>query len=103
MQQRMPMRIFTAACIAGLACAPSVGGRRQRDQDQAFAQRQAGQIMPLHQIEARVVPKMQGCDYLGPEFDPRSGVYRLKFMRGQSVIYVDVDGHTGQIVGRSGY
>ena len=102
MQQPMLMRIFTAACIAGVTFAPTADARRVRDQDQAFAARKAGQIMPLHQIEGRIVPRVPGCDYLGPEFDPNSGVYRLKFMRGGSVIYIDVDGRTGQIIGRSG-
>jgi len=98
----MLMKIFAAACIAGLAFMPAADARRVRDQDRAFAARKAGQIMPLHQIEGRIVPRMQGCDYLGPEFDANSGVYRLKFMRGGTVIFVDVDGRNGEIVGRSG-
>lgn len=98
----MLMKFFWAACLAGIALAPSADARRLRDQDRAFAARQAGQIMPLHEIEGRVIPRMPGCDYLGPEFDPSSAVYRLKFMRGGSVIYVDVDGRNGQIIGRSG-
>lgn len=103
MQQRMLMKIFGAACLAAMALMPSADARRLRDQDRAFAARQAGQIMPLHDIEDRIVKRMPGCDYLGPDFDANSGVYRLKFMRGGSVIYIDVDGRTGQIVGRSGY
>ena len=98
----MLMKIFAAACIAGIALAPAADARRVRDQDRAFAARQAGQIMPLREIESRIVSSMRGCDYLGPEFDAASGVYRLKFMRGGSVIYVDVDGRNGQIIGRSG-
>ena len=98
----MLMKIFAAACLAGLAFAPAADARRQREQDRAFAARQAGQILPLHEIEQRIIARMPGCDYLGPEFDANSGVYRLKFMRGGSVIYVDVDGRTGQIIGRSG-
>jgi len=103
MQQPMLMKIFAAACIVGITFAPTADARRVRDQDRAFAARQAGQIMPLHEIEGRIVPRMPGCDYLGPEFDANSGVYRLKFMRGGSVIYVDVDGRNGQIIGRSGH
>ena len=102
MQQPMLMKIFATACIAGIAFAPAVDARRVRDQDRAFAARQAGQIMPLHEIENRIVPRMPGCDYLGPEFDANSGVYRLKFMRGGTVIFVDVDGRNGEIIGRSG-
>jgi uncharacterized membrane protein YkoI len=103
MQLPMLMKIFGAACLAAIAFMPATDARRPRDQDRAFAARQAGQIQPLHEIEDRIVRQMPGCDYLGPEFDSNSGVYRLKFMRGGSVIYIDVDGRTGQIVGRSGY
>lgn len=98
----MLMRISVIACVAGLVLAPGADARRQRDQDRAFEQRQAGQIMPLHEIESQIVPRMKGCDYLGPEFDANSGVYRLKFMRGGTVIFVDVDGRNGHIIGRSG-
>jgi hypothetical protein len=104
----MPMlRTVTAILMASLV-APTLqaqGGRyegRRREQDAALAATRSGQAMPLHQIEQRVVPRMAGADYLGPEFDPGSGTYRLKFMRGSSVIWVDVDGRTGRVVGRSG-
>jgi hypothetical protein len=101
MQQPMLMKIFVAACLAGLVLTPAADARRQRDQDRAFAERKAGRIMPLHVIESRIVPGMPGCDYLGPQFDPNSGVYRLRFMRGSSVIFVDVDGRDGRIIHRS--
>ena len=45
--------------------------------------------MPLPKIERRVLPFMDGADYLGPEFNGET--YRLKFMRGGRVIWVDVD------------
>lgn len=99
----MLMRIFVTACVAGLLVAPPASAqRRPRDQDDALRARESGAVMSLHQIEARVVPKMSGSDYLGPEFDASSGVYRLKFMRGGRVFWVDVDGRTGGIIGRSG-
>jgi hypothetical protein len=98
----MLIKIVAAASIAGLAVAPAADARRIRDQDRAFEARKAGRIMPLHEIESRIIPQMPGCDYLGPEFDASSGVYRLKFMRGPRVIFVDVDGRDGRIVGRSG-
>ena len=104
MQQPMPMRIFlAAACAGGMLAASEAAAQHRRDQDEAFAARRAGQVMPLHAIEGRIVPKMRGCDYLGPEFDAASGVYRLKFMRGGAVIWIDVDGRTGAILSRSGY
>lgn len=46
--------------------------------------------------------KQRGADYIGAEYDGGMGRYRLKFMRGGSVIWVDVDGRTGAVVGRAG-
>ena len=48
-----------------------------------------------------VVPRMGGARYIGPEIVDADR-YRLKFMRGRSVIWVDVDGRTGAIIGRAG-
>ena len=72
---------------------------RPRDQDRAFRATQEGRSMPLPQIERRVIPRMGGADYLGPEFRGRN--YRLKFMDNGRVIWVDVDAATGKIKGRS--
>ena len=58
--------------------------------------------MSLRDIERRVVPNMPGASYLGPEFDRSSGTYRLKFMRRGNVTWVDIDGRTGAVIGRSG-
>ena len=51
-------------------------------------------------IRDRVMREIGDAEYLGPEF--RGDTYRLKFMRGNRVIWVDVDAATGRIVGRSG-
>ncbi|MDB5700956.1 MAG: hypothetical protein JWL66_1155 [Sphingomonadales bacterium] len=77
---------------------------RPTDQDEAFRGRQAGALRPLREIEGGVVPQMQrrGADYIGAEYDGGMGRYRLKFMRAGSVIWVDVDGRTGAVVGRAG-
>jgi hypothetical protein len=73
---------------------------RPRDQDRAFRATQEGRSMPLPQIERRVIPRMGGADYLGPEL--RGKNLRMKFMDNGRVIWVDVDPRTGQIVGKSG-
>jgi hypothetical protein len=44
---------------------------------------------------------MRGAQYLGPEYDPQARAYRLKFIREGRVVFVDVDGRTGQVMGRS--
>lgn len=101
----MPMKKFIL-CALGAAislgsAAASADGRR-RDQDAAYTDTRNGQVRPLREIEARIVPRMGGANYIGPEYDSASGRYRLKFMRGGSVIWVDVDGRTGAVLGRSG-
>ena len=62
-----------------------------------------GRILPLPEIERRVIPTMAGAQYLGPEIDPDTGIYTLKFLRNGTVIWVRVDGRSGQIIGRTGY
>ena len=97
----MPMVRLLLAAMAAALVMPGAPAQR-REQDRAWAARRAGQVMPLREIEAKVLPQMRGGEYLGPEFDPNSNIYRLKFMRGQSVIWLDVDARNGQIVGKSG-
>ena len=53
-------------------------------------------------IEARVIPTMKGYEYLGFDLDFSTAVYTLKFMRDGVVVWVDVDGRSGQIIGRTG-
>lgn len=95
---RIPIALLAAAV---LATTPADADRR-RDQDAAYQGRREGAIKPLREIEARVVPSMGGATYLGPEFDSGAATYRLKFMRGGAVIWVDVDARTGRELGRSG-
>lgn len=72
---------------------------RPRDQDRAFRAQREGRSMPLPQIERRVIPRMGGADYLGPEM--RGSNVRMKFLDRGKVIWVDVDPKTGRIVGKS--
>ena len=92
--------LLAAALASGLFAAPALADKPRRDQDRAFRATQEGRSMPLRSIERRVMPHMGGADYLGPEFNGQN--YRLKFMRGGRVIWVDVDAATGRILGRSG-
>lgn len=63
-----------------------------------------GQLLPLRAIEGRVVPQMirKGAQYIGFDFDSGTGIYTLKFLRNGNVIWVDVDGRSGQVMGRAG-
>ena len=89
--------------MAPLASQVDAQGRRG-DADAVYEGRRAGSLMPLRSIENGVVPAMKsrGADYIGAEYDADVSRYRLKFMRDGSVIWVDVDGRTGAIVGRAG-
>ena len=100
----MRILFLLVAALGITAIAPDADARprRDREQDAAYRARQEGRIMPLPRIERSVRPRMNGADYLGPELDPRSGTYRLKFMRRGRVIWVDVDARTGQVRGLSG-
>jgi hypothetical protein len=94
--------LFAACSLAALA--PAADARpRDREQDEAWRGTQQGRFIPLPMIESRIVPRMRGFQYLGPELDPGAARYRLKFMRGQQVVWIDVDAHTGAIIGKSGY
>ena len=95
-----PTSILACALAAGLVSSPANADRRPRDQDRAYSATMRGESMPLPKIERRVRPHMGGADYLGPEF--RGENYRLKYMRGGRVIWVDVDAQSGRIIGRSG-
>lgn len=95
------MAVLGLGAVASTADARP-GSGRDRDQDAAYRATQQGRIMPLRSIESRIVPRMRGADYLGPELDSRSGTYRLKFMRDGRVIWVDVDARSGQVLGKSG-
>jgi uncharacterized membrane protein YkoI len=96
--------ILSAVLIGTTAAATPGDARPPRDREQEAAMRglQEGRILPLRAIEAMVVPRMRGFDYLGPEFDGASGRYRLKFLGSGQVVWIDVDARTGQVLGRSG-
>ena len=90
--------LFAAALGIGLVASPALADP-PRDQDRAFEAAREGRSMPLPKIERKVMPFMDGADYLGPEFNGET--YRLKFMRNGRVIWVDVDAATGRILRRS--
>ena len=100
----MPIkRLLLSLSLAAAVLTGSQGvAQHRREQDAARDAYRAGQVKSLHEIEGRVLPQMHGADYLGPEYDAGSATYRLKFMRSGSVIWLDVDARTGQVVGRSG-
>ena len=101
--------IVNSVIVAGLVIAAPPGfgpgepiQHRRGDQDEALAARKQGRILPLRDIEARVIPMMRGAQYIGFSFDSGSAVYTLKFLRDGNVIWVVVDGRSGAVLGRAG-
>jgi hypothetical protein len=97
------MRFFLLLLAAGLAACPTPGSALglQRDREQAGAYRamQQGRVLSLTEIRARI--RVPGAQYIGVEV-LEGMIYRLKFIRGADVIWIDVDPRTGRIVARTG-
>jgi len=95
------MKLFSFSIALALACPAAVAWAERPGETSVFAASRAGRILPLPEIERRVIPQIGGAQYLGIDFDMDSGIYTLKFLRNGNVIWVDVDGRSGQIVSRS--
>jgi uncharacterized membrane protein YkoI len=102
MALRIPLLLAAAAALL-VSQAPAAVPVQSREQDAALRALQQGRIMPLRAIENRIVPKMRGFDYLGPEFEPGAARYRLKFIRDGRVVWIDVDARTGHVLAHSGH
>jgi uncharacterized membrane protein YkoI len=89
--------ILILAALTGLSLNAPVQARRD-DQGGAREDVQKGKVKKLREIEAGVVPRMRGMQYLGPEYDSLAQVYRLKFIDKDRVIFIDVDARTGDIL-----
>jgi len=74
--------------------------RHHSDQDDARQAMLDGYVMPFSVLKRRVEQQIGGdAEYLGSEFIPDRNSYRLKYMRDRNVLWVDVDGRTGDITG----
>lgn len=102
MVSRFLSPLLAAALGVTLLGAPADARPRDKEQERAFRATQEGRFLKLREIEARVLPRMRGADYLGPELDYPAARYRLKFMRAGQVIWIDVDARTGHVIGHSG-
>ena len=81
------------------ASAPSAHADPAREQGEVREQHRAGNVQSLREIERRILPRMRGMQYLGPEYDPAAMAYRLKFIDNGRVHFVDVDARSGRIIG----
>jgi len=98
----MKMKAVLLLALGGvLFSVGTADAQRRGEQQRVFDAARAGRLLPLPEIERRVLPTMSGSQYLGVDLDIDSGIYTLKFLRNGLVIWVQVDGRSGQILGRS--
>ena len=99
------MRLFVLLAAAGLAAIPAhafaQGGLQRTEQNGAYRAMQQGQTLPFPEIRRRVEITVSGAQFIGVEVIGGM-IYRLKYMRGSEVIWIDVDARTGRIVARTG-
>ncbi len=91
------LALLLATGLAAPAQAQFFGGGDEQD-----AARRAmldGQVMPFSVLKRKVDREVGEATYLGSEFDARRKSYRLKYVREGKVVWVDVDGRTGDIIG----
>lgn len=100
------LRATLALLAIGSVAAPALadpeprGPRHHSDQNEARRAMLSGNVMPFSVLKRRVEQQIGGnADYLGSEFIPDRNSYRLKYMRDRNVLWVDVDGRTGDITG----
>jgi len=98
MKRPIILSVLAAAVLSAMATAS--GAEPGDAQGQVRRDIRAGNVLPLREIEQRVLPAMQGMQYLGPEYDPAAMAYRLKFIHEGRVVFVDVDARSGQILSR---
>ncbi len=102
----MLSRLFLSSLLSlsayGTMTLPDALARGPRDeQDAARRAMLEGRAMPFSTIKRRVEGEMGDATYLGSEFHQNSNRYRLKYVRDGRVVWVDVDGRTGEVMGRA--
>jgi hypothetical protein len=96
------MRWLILFGLMSALAAPAAGQNTRglsREQNNAYRAMQQGQILSLPEIRSRI--RVPGAEYIGAEMVGPT-VYRLKYMRGPNVIWIDVDAASGRIVARFG-
>ncbi|MGB3378141.1 MAG: PepSY domain-containing protein [Allopontixanthobacter sediminis] len=102
MTKTLALLLAATLMTTGFTASPSLAQSRN-DQGEARKEMRAGNVLPLREIERRVVTPLQaqGHEYLGPAYDSTAMAYRLKFIKDGRVSFVDVDARTGRILQRS--
>jgi uncharacterized membrane protein YkoI len=99
------MRLLVLLAAAGLAVAPAHAfaqrGLQRAEQNGAYRATQQGEALPFNEIRRRVSITVPNAQFIGVEIIGGM-IYRLKYMRGADVIWIDVDARTGRIIARTG-
>ncbi len=75
---------------------------RGDEQKQARRAMLDGDVMPFSIIKRRIEAEMGDATYVGVAPPPKEGIYRMQFLRKDGkVLWVDVDGKTGNIIART--
>jgi hypothetical protein len=97
MIKRQTWALVAAFALAGLVSINAYAGPGEA-QGELRKEVRAGTVLSQRDIERRVLPSMAGAQYLGPEYDPLVAIYRLKFIKDGHVVFIDVDGRSGEVV-----
>lgn len=91
---------FAAATLLAGGLSGPVAAQQRNDQQSAREEMRAGRNLPARDIERRIIPQMNGSEYLGFEYDRAAAAYRLKFIdkENRQVIWVDVDARNARIL-----
>ena len=100
-RMKMLAKPVICACLAAITLSATGFAHPLRDHNQDRQATRQSQTLSVREIERRVVPKVPGAQYLGFDYDPGMEVYTLKFLRNGQVIWVTVEGSTGDIIKRS--
>lgn len=95
---RSAIALLAAAFALAFTLPHGAGAQSREDQRTARTHMQAGRVMSVREIERRIIPQMNGDEYLGFEYDGVATAYRLKFIRDGRVIWVDVDARTSRVL-----
>lgn len=103
MSKRQKANVLLAAlvctAIATALAIPSAMAGQRDEQDAARRAMLDGRVMPFAVIKKRTEREVGDATYLGSEFNQNNNRYRLKYVRDGRVMWVDVDGRTGDIAG----
>ena len=97
---RRSLALVSSILLAALPITAQAGPRRD-EQGEMRKDMRENSVRSLREIERRVLPAMQGMEYLGPEYDGAAMAYRLKFIRDGRVVFVDVDARSGRVLHQS--